>query len=149
MCGPSFLPGVLRNPWRFSFDSPTGRLFVGDVGQGAREEIDLVTKGGNYGWSYREGTIAGPRSGAPSGVTFAEPIWDADRSVAGSITGGVVYRGTRFSSLTGKYVFGDYLQNSLFAMTFPSSGPVQVTTIATLSTPVHPPQSILRGERER
>jgi len=126
----------LRNPWRFSFDAPTGRLFVGDVGQGAREEIDLVTSGGNYGWSYREGLIAGPRSNPPAGVVFDNPLWDADRSVAGSITGGVVYRGSRLPDLTGRYVFGDYIQNRLFAMTLPASGPVQVTTLTTQDSPV-------------
>ncbi|HWA27400.1 MAG TPA: PQQ-dependent sugar dehydrogenase, partial [Lacunisphaera sp.] len=126
----------LRNPWRFSFDPPTGRLFVGDVGQGAREEIDLVEAGGNYGWSYREGRIAGPRANPPSGATFDEPIWDADRSVAGSITGGVVYRGSRFPDLAERYVFGDYVQNRIFAMTLPASGPVQVETLLTEPTPV-------------
>ena len=126
----------LRNPWRFSFDAPTGRLFVGDVGQGAREEIDLVTRGGNYGWSYREGLLAGPRSGPPGGVTFANPLWDADRSLAGSITGGLVYRGSRFPDLIGKYVFGDYVQNRVFAMTLPASGPVQVASLTTENAPV-------------
>ena len=125
----------LRNPWRFSFDAPTGRLFVGDVGQGAREEIDLITRGGNYGWNYREGTIGGPRSNPPVAVTFIDPIWDTDRNTANSITGGLVYRGSRFSQLYGKYVFGDYAQNRIFAMTFPASGPVQVQQIATESSP--------------
>jgi hypothetical protein len=126
----------LRNPWRFSFDVPTGRLFVGDVGQGAREEIDLVTRGGNYGWSYREGLIAGPRSNPPAGVVFENPIWEGDRSVAGSITGGRVYRGSRIPDLAGKYVFGDYIQNRLFAMTLPASGPVEVATLTTQDSPV-------------
>jgi len=126
----------LRNPWRFSFDIPTGRLFVGDVGQGAREEIDLVTRGGNYGWSYREGLVAGPRANPPAGVAFVNPIWDADRSVAGSITGGLVYHGSRFADLAGRYVFGDYIQNRVFAMTLPPSGPVQVETLVTEASPV-------------
>ncbi|ATC64659.1 hypothetical protein CMV30_12210 [Nibricoccus aquaticus] len=127
----------LRNPWRFSFDHPTGRLFVGDVGQGAREEIDLITRGGNYGWSYREGKIAGPRANPPAGVTFIDPIWDVDRNSASSITGGVVYRGTRFAQLFGRYVFGDYGQNRIFAMTFPEGGgDPQVTQITTASGPV-------------
>ena len=126
----------LRNPWRFSFDAPTGRLFVGDVGQGAREEIDLVTRGGNYGWSYREGMIAGPRSNPPAGVVFDNPIWEADRAVAGSITGGLVYRGTRFADLAGRYIFGDYIQQRVFAMTLPATGPVQVVTLTTENSPV-------------
>jgi glucose/arabinose dehydrogenase len=125
----------LRNPWRFSFDSPTGRLFVGDVGQSAREEIDLVTRGGNYGWNYREGKVAGPRGSLPAAASLVDPIWDADRTLAGSITGGVVYRGSRFPDLSGQYVFGDYVKNQVFTMTFPSSGPVQVTPIVTVSTP--------------
>ncbi|HVU16423.1 MAG TPA: PQQ-dependent sugar dehydrogenase [Candidatus Didemnitutus sp.] len=126
----------LRNPWRFSFDPPTGRLFAGDVGQSAREEIDLITKGGNYGWNYREGTIAGPRSNPPPGAQFIDPIWDADRNTAQTITGGVVYRGTRFAQLYGLYVFGDYQVNKIFTMAFPASGPVQVQQIATETTPV-------------
>jgi glucose/arabinose dehydrogenase len=126
----------LRNPWRFSFDAPTGRLFLGDVGQSAREEIDLVRGGGNYGWSYREGLIAGPRPNPPAGVVFDNPIWDADRSLAGSITGGLVYRGSRLPDLAGRYIFGDYVQNRVFAMTLPASGPVQVATLATENSPV-------------
>jgi len=111
-------------------------LFVGDVGQGAREEIDLVTRGGNYGWSYREGMIAGPRSSPPAGVMFDNPIWEADRAVAGSITGGLVYRGTRFADLAGRYIFGDYIQQRVFAMTLPATGPVQVVTLTTENSPV-------------
>jgi len=126
----------LRNPWRFSFDPPTGRLFAGDVGQGAREEIDLITKGGNYGWNYREGAIAGPRGSPPAGVTFLEPIWDTDHNTSYSITGGVVYRGSRYAQLYGRYIFGDYGYGTLFAMTLPATGPVQVQTLLTENSPV-------------
>ncbi len=125
----------LRNPWRFSIDAPTGRIIVGDVGQDTREEVDLITRGGNYGWNYREGTIAGPRASPPAGAVFIEPLWDTDRNTASSITGGVVYRGTRFAQLFGKYVYGDYPSGRIFAMTFPASGPVQVQTILTDSSP--------------
>ncbi len=126
----------LRNPWRFSFDVPTGRLFAGDVGQGAREEIDLIVRGGNYGWSYREGLVAGPRSNPPAGVVFVDPIWDADRALAGSITGGRVYRGTRFADLAGRYVFGDYVRDRIFAMTIAVTGAVTVETLLTEDSPV-------------
>lgn len=97
----------LRNPWRFSFDPDTGWLYCGDVGQNAREEIDIVVKGGNYGWAYREGIIAGPKS-APGGFTSINPILDYDHSEGVSITGGVVYRGDKITELHGAYIFGDY-----------------------------------------
>ncbi|SUS07603.1 hypothetical protein DF3PB_470014 [uncultured Defluviicoccus sp.] len=126
----------LRNPWRFAFDAPTGRLLAGDVGQGAREEIDLITRGGNYGWNYREGLVAGPRSNPPAGGTFINPIWDADRATAGSITGGVVYRGNRFPAMVGRYIFGDYVRDRIFAMTFLPSGSVQVEIILSVDAPV-------------
>lgn len=99
----------LRNPWRMSFDPVTGWLYCGDVGQGAREEIDIIVKGGNYGWAYREGTIAGPKaSQAPAGFTHIDPILDYSHSEGISVTGGVVYRGNRISQLFGAYVFADY-----------------------------------------
>ncbi len=125
----------LRNPWRFSFDPPTGRLFAADVGQSAREEINLVTRGGNYGWAYREGGVGGPRANPPAAATFVEAIWEADRSLAGSITGGLVYRGTRFPEMTGRYFFGDYVTGRIFAMTIPVSGAAQVETLLTMDSP--------------
>ena len=101
-----------RNPWRMSFDPPTGRLFVADVGQGTREEVDLVTAGNDYGWSYREGNLAftaGPGgSTPPSGFNPTSPIHDYARSLGYSITGGVVSRGARLAELSGRYVFADY-----------------------------------------
>ncbi|RXK54706.1 hypothetical protein ESB00_02080 [Oleiharenicola lentus] len=126
----------LRNPWKFSFDVPTGRLLLGDVGQGAREEINLIVRGGNYGWSYREGLVAGPRSNPPAAAVFVDPIWDADRTTAGSITGGVVYRGSRFPDLAGRYIFGDYVRDRIFAMTIPVAGSVTVETLLTEDSPV-------------
>jgi uncharacterized repeat protein (TIGR03806 family) len=101
-----------RNPWRMSFDDPTGRLFVADVGQGTREEVDLVTAGKDYGWSYREGNLAfnsGPGgSTPPAGFNPTAPIHDYARSLGYSITGGVVSRGARLGELAGSYVFADY-----------------------------------------
>lgn len=111
----------LRNPWRFSFDSLDGKLYLGDVGQGAREEIDLVTAGGNYGWAYREGNIARPGSPAPpAGFTNSiEPIITYARGTGTnqgtSVSGGVVYRGNRIPSLYGKYIFADYVSGRIWA----------------------------------
>lgn len=114
----------MRNPWRFSFDSPTGELWVGDVGGGAREEVDVVVKGGNYGWAFREGNIGGPKNGqAPANFTtlyHSPPVYDYLRGSGtfqgSSITGGVVYRGTRFASLTGAYIFGDYVSGNIWSL---------------------------------
>ena len=115
----------LRNPWRMSFDPLTGYLYCGDVGQGRREEVDIITKGGNYGWSYREGRfdLAGT---PPAGTTLTEPILDyghvgtsGDATLEGdSVIGGVVYRGTRMSQLTGSYVFGDFISGNIWALDY-------------------------------
>jgi hypothetical protein len=108
----------LRNPWRFSFDRGTGQLLLGDVGQGAREEIDVITLGGNYGWRIMEGSICNPAFGGgmctpPSG--HIPPI--SEYSHAGgrcSVTGGYAYRGVQSSLPTGAYVFADYCTGEIF-----------------------------------
>jgi glucose/arabinose dehydrogenase len=111
----------MRNPWRFSFDrGGTRQLYVGDVGQGAREEIDIITLGGNYGWRIMEGTICNPNLNGGSCTPPAghiPPI--AEYSHSGgrcSITGGYVYRGQRGSLPTGAYVFADYCTGEIFLM---------------------------------
>jgi uncharacterized repeat protein (TIGR03806 family) len=100
----------LRNPWRWSFDRDTDELWLGDVGQGAREEIDRIQRGGNYGWNCREGRIA--YSGAPASCSaatgFTEPVHDYPRTEGTSVTGGYVYRGAALPALAGRYVFSDY-----------------------------------------
>jgi glucose/arabinose dehydrogenase len=98
----------LRNPWRLSFDKLNGRLFVGDVGQKNWEEIDIVTKGGNYGWRVREGThIKTPTD--PDPKNWVNPIIDYGRQEGTSVTGGFLYRGKQIPELYGKYVFADLL----------------------------------------
>jgi glucose/arabinose dehydrogenase len=111
-----------RNPWRFSFDPPTGRLFVGDVGEEAREEIDIVTKGGNYGWKVMEGTFCfSPSTGcSQSGLTM--PIFDYGRSDGGTVIGGFVYRGSAIPGLVGFYVYGDFLSGRVWALREGSDG---------------------------
>jgi len=98
----------LRNPFRYAFDFPTSQLYIADVGQDQREEIDVVAAGAaglNYGWNIREGKLcyAGPCS--TPGLT--EPVYDYDHSQGCAIIGGYVYRGTAMPELQGTYLFSD------------------------------------------
>jgi len=97
-----------RNPWRFSIDGPTGEIWAGDVGQGAREEIDLVRKGGNYGWKIMEGSICRPPTTGCDTAGLVFPVKDYGRSLGYSVTGGYVYRGSARPGLQGAYIYGDY-----------------------------------------
>ncbi|MDP3071751.1 MAG: PQQ-dependent sugar dehydrogenase [Opitutaceae bacterium] len=127
----------LRNPWRMAFDSATGRLWLGDVGQGAREEINVITRGGNYGWSYREGFIAGPRANPPAAAsaTFLPPIWDYPNPAQGlSVTGGLVYRGARLPALVGHYVFGDFVSGRIWALDPDGENPVAAHRVSQIAT---------------
>ncbi len=104
----------LRNVWRFSFDRVTGACWGGDVGQNAWEEIDVLVKGGNYGWNVREGHSAF-RGGAKQ-PTFIDPVISHDRREARSITGGYVYRGKRLPGLVGAYLYADYATGNAWAL---------------------------------
>ncbi len=111
----------LRNPWRFSFDSETGWLWVGDVGQVTWEEVNRVESGGNYGWDCREGyrayQPARERTRTCAGMTdFAPPAWVYGRDAGQSITGGYVYRGERFPELVGWYIYADYVSGRIWAL---------------------------------
>ena len=112
----------LRNPWRISFDRQTGRLFAGDVGQSSYEEIDLIEKGGNYGWNTMEGAhcFSPPTSCNTAGLMF--PIDEYGRKLGSSVTGGYVYRGRAVPSLAGKYLFADFGSGILWALTELSNG---------------------------
>ena len=106
----------LRNPWRWSFDAPTGNLWLGDVGQGAREEIDLIVEGGNYGWDCREGFIAHSATLGCVGPVI-DPVVDYNRNSGDrSVTGGFVYRGSDIPALAGRYVFGDFVSGRIWAL---------------------------------
>lgn len=114
----------LRNPWRIAFDSETGRLWAGDVGQELWEEVIVVNKGGNYGWSNREG--AHPFGNRPpvEGVSAPiEPVWEYDHQIGKSITGGRVYRSSRLPELDGKYLYADYVTGKIWALSYdPATG---------------------------
>jgi glucose/arabinose dehydrogenase len=106
-----------RNPWRFSFDGGTGQLFVADVGQNSREEIDVVALGGNYGWRVFEGTRCTNLGPAPCSGDFTPPIADYERAGGRcAVTGGYVYRGNKSSLSVGTYVYGDFCTGEIFSL---------------------------------
>lgn len=125
-----FLLG-LRNPYRDSFDRATGRMFIGDVGQSTREEVDVQQPtnpggGDNYGWRDREGFIQNPTYATATPTPTpnpprVDPIMDYPRTTGRTVIGGYVYRGAQFPQLQGVYVFGDYLG--------PSGGSARVFTL--------------------
>ena len=116
----------LRNPFRFSFDSQSGYMYVGDVGQNDIEEVDIVFAGDNMGWNHKEGTFYFVRNGSIAGYVtnqpllgptgLIEPIAQYDHDEGISVIGGFVYRGTRMEPLIGRYIFGE------FAQTFATNG---------------------------
>jgi glucose/arabinose dehydrogenase len=117
-----FVPEIwaygFRYPFRFSFDTATGAMLVGDVGQNDIEEINVVTAGGNYGWRVKEGTflfdpngaqpgfVTEPSPGEPAGLIDPVAEYDHDEGVA--VVGGFVYRGNALRWLRGRYVFGEF-----------------------------------------
>lgn len=108
----------LRNPWRFSFDSKNGDLWAADVGQNKFEEINIIRKGGNYGWRLFEGLSAfnNPEKKTPS--EFVAPIHIYSHDDGYSITGGYVYRGRKFRELEGKYIYGDYGSGTVWGLDY-------------------------------
>ena len=105
----------LRNPWKMSFDRPTGNLWCGDVGWEQWEQIFLIKKGGNYGWSAMEGNNSlFPERKGPTPIT--PPIVTHSHTEAASITGGFVYHGKRLPELEGAYIYGDYETGNIWAL---------------------------------
>jgi glucose/arabinose dehydrogenase len=115
----------LRNPWRFSFDPADGTLYAGDVGQNAREEIDIIKKGLNYGWNLVEGDSCFP-SGASCNPGLYEPPIVVHSHASGwfSITGGMVYRGSAVPAMCGAYVYADYIGGFVRALRYSASAGV-------------------------
>ncbi len=119
----------LRNPWRFSFDPATGQLWLADVGQQRLEEIDLIEKGGNYGWNITEGTDCfGSTSCDRTGLV--EPVFAYDHSLGCSITGGYVYRGSAIPDLQGAYVYGDFCSGRIWGLRYADGKVVEQRQIA-------------------
>ena len=127
----------LRNPWRFSFDSLTGDLFIGDVGQNNWEEIDVILAnkmgGQNFGWNIMEGFHCYPEEIECNNTNLIEPIWEYPnnanyfKTLAGikqnkmdgcSITGGYVYRGNKIPEFYGRYIFGDYCTGKVWSFIY-------------------------------
>lgn len=109
----------VRNPWRISFDRQTGTLWCGEVGQNLWEEIDIITRGGNYGWNKREGLHPfPPESKEPTKPEYIDPIWEYHHSIGKSITGGNVYRGKLVPKLAGLYLYADYVTGKVWALEY-------------------------------
>jgi len=119
----------LRNPWRYGWDSQNGALWVGDVGQDLWEEVDLIVKGGNYGWNVREG--AHHFKPGPPGAQYLDPIMEyphrpnlapqglfPDHSPGLCVIGGYVYRGKKYPALDGVYVYGDYNLGTIWGLRY-------------------------------
>jgi len=107
-----------RNIWRFAFDRQGGQLWAADVGQNLWEEINLVERGGNFGWSQREGQHPFGAKGIGQNSKMVEPIWEYHHDVGKSITGGTVYRGTTVPELKGMYVYADYVTGKQWALQY-------------------------------
>ena len=108
----------LRNPWRFSFDRLTGRLYAGDVGQNRYEEINLIRKNANYGWRLKEGYVCykPPRACKGSQTVLQDPIYAYSHSEGQSVTGGYVYRGKKMRPYYGHYFFADFISSKVWAL---------------------------------
>ena len=123
----------LRNPWRMSFDRANGDLWIGDVGQGEWEEIDVLrggTSGQNFGWNRMEGTHCfRPASGCETAGLVA-PVAEYGHDVGCTVIGGNVYRGTEQSRLVGGYVFADYCSGRIWAIDAATDGPTEPALVA-------------------
>lgn len=117
----------LRNVWRYSFDRKTGEIWAADVGESAWEEVNIIKKGGNYGWSAREGggAFVAERGKGP----YEEPLYVYGRADGVSITGGHVYRGPTLAAIQGSYIFGDFQSGRVWSLTRGEKNEIKVMQI--------------------
>ena len=139
----SFLPEIwslgLRNPWRFSFDRLNGDMWIGDVGQGLWEEIDhepANTGGRNYGWRCYEGNHTYTSSGCGDPSLYTPAAFEYGHGAGGgcSVTGGFVYRGSKYADLYGKYIFVDYCTGRWWTVTPKADGTYASSVLATITS---------------
>ncbi|MCC6723580.1 MAG: PQQ-dependent sugar dehydrogenase [Saprospiraceae bacterium] len=122
----------LRNPWRISFDKYTGGLYIGDVGQDEREEVDYQadasTGGKNYGWPCMEGTLQFNAANCNANTIYTAPYFEYNHAATNgcSISGGVVYRGGEYGDLFGKYIYADFCSGRIWSLNTGSTSPVAV-----------------------
>ncbi|HEY5540493.1 MAG TPA: PQQ-dependent sugar dehydrogenase [Coriobacteriia bacterium] len=136
----------MRNPWRFSFDTSTGALWIGDVGQDAWEEIDVAEAGvggQNWGWSVWEGDHRYPPGSSASRSGFEFPIAEYPHPYGECVTGGYVYRGTKYPALVGTYLYADYINGWLAGLrtSSPDGKPLAKAQTRTLLTNIGQPSS--------
>jgi glucose/arabinose dehydrogenase len=133
----------IRNPWGMSFDEK-GRLWPADVGQDLWEEINWIEKGGNYGWSYREGSrpFALRTDAPPEGAKLIDPIFEYNHGEGLSITGGIIYHGKSLPDLSGSYIYGDFVLGKVWALRVDEAGKVQNNSLLYTSpqTPANDPK---------
>lgn len=108
----------VRNIWRLSFDRQTGDLWAGEVGQNIWEEVNLITRGGNYGWKPRESMHKFSANGSEPKPEYIEPVWEYHHEIGKSITGGNVYRGKKVPELAGYYLYADYVTGRLWGLKY-------------------------------
>ncbi len=124
----------MRNPWRFSFDHPTGKLWAGDVGQNKIEEVDIIEKGGNYGWHIMEANECFKSDNCDRNGLI-EPVWSYQQGseTGHSVTGGYVCHDKNLPGLNGKYIFGDFVSGNIWALTYSGKKAVQNELVTRLS----------------
>jgi glucose/arabinose dehydrogenase len=151
---PGALPEIwtygMRNPWRMSFDQKTGDLWAGDVGQEKWEEVDLITKGGNYGWRVREGLHPYKSVGVPPDIRYIDPVTEYPHNPAQggshtpgmSITGGYVYRGKNIPALQGVYIYGDFVMGTIWGFRYENGKAANDGVLVEMPKDLNPPRNI-------